>query len=104
MRATSNIRNSHSKRRTFERSSAWAHAKVRRADEAQSVIVRDVSRFGIKLEYAYGLKPGDKIKIELTPSRVLDGIVAWSIATYCGVDFPCPLAEDDAALASCARS
>jgi len=67
---------------------------------SQSVIVRGVSRGGIKIEFAYGLMPGDKIEIELS-GRMLQGTVVWSVAAYCGVEFPSLLDEDDPILASC---
>jgi PilZ domain len=103
MRATSSIWRTLPTRRTFARRSTWAHAIVHFEGRAQSVIIRDVSLGGMKIEFAYGLTPGDQIEIELMSGRVLQGTVAWSVAAYCGVEFPSPLDEDDPILASCKR-
>ena len=54
----------------------------------------------MKIEYAYGLSPGDRVVIELSPSRHLEATVEWSVATYCGIEFSQPLAEDDPVLIS----
>jgi PilZ domain len=103
MRATSTVWHTPSKRRTFERRSTWVHGVVHFEGRSQSVVVRDISRCGMKIEFAYGLVPGDKIEIELMSGRKLEGVVAWSVATYCGVEFPTFLAEDDPVLESCKR-
>lgn len=86
------------KQRTFERCNAWVHAQLRSGERTQTIVVRDVSPGGMKIEYAYGLRPGDSVTIELNSSRVFEATVAWSVATYCGVEFSSPLAEDDPAL------
>ena len=52
----------------------------------------------MKIEFAYGLMPGDQIEIELMSGRELQGTIAWSVAAYCGVEFPTLLAEDDPVL------
>lgn len=85
------------KTRTFERCNSWVHAHLCCGNRTQTVVIRDASRGGMKIEYAYGLNVGDKVTIELN-SRVLEATVAWSVASYCGVDFSTPLAEDDPAL------
>jgi hypothetical protein len=90
-------------RRTFERRSTWLHAVVHCEDRAQSVVIRDISRGGMKIEFAYGLEPGDEIMVELMPGRVLEATVVWSLAAYCGVEFPAPLEEDDDILQACKR-
>jgi len=64
----------------------------------QCVDLRDISRGEIKLDRAFGLKPGDSVSIELLSRRILKGTVAWSIAAFCGIKFDQPLAEDDPAL------
>lgn len=89
------------KQRTFERCNTWVHAQLHTADRTQTIVIREVSQAGMKIEYAYGLMPGDRVTIELAPSRVLEASVAWSVATYCGVEFDSPLAEDDPALTFC---
>ncbi len=103
MRATSTVWRTLPTRRTFERRNTWVHALMHFGGRTQSVIIRDVSRGGIKIEFAYGLVPGDQIEIELTSGRKLEGTVAWSVAAYCGVEFPAPLAEDDPVLDTCKR-
>jgi PilZ domain len=85
-------------RRAFDRRNTWVHALLRFEGRSQSIVVRNISRGGMKIEYAYGLMPGDKIEIELMAGRKLQGTVAWSVAAYCGVEFPAPLAEDDPVL------
>jgi hypothetical protein len=103
MRATSTAWRTLPTRRTFERRSTWVHAVMHLEGNSQSIVVRDVSRGGMRIEYAYGLAPGDHIRIEFMSGRSLDGTVAWSVAAYCGVEFPSPLAEDDPLLESCKR-
>jgi PilZ domain len=90
-------------RRTFERQNTWVHALLHFEGATQSVVLRNVSREGARLEFAYGLNPGDEIEIELTSARRLQGTVAWSVAAYCGVEFPTLLAEGDPVLGSCKR-
>ena len=89
------------KRRTFERCNAWVHARLHFGNHAQTVVIRDVSQGGMKIEYAYGLTPGDKVTIEIDASRALDATVDWPVATYCGIEFDTPLAEGDPLLISC---
>lgn len=89
------------KRRLFERCNSWVHAHLHSGNRTQTIVIRDVSRGGMKIEYAYGLMPGDKVAIELNPARTLEATVAWSVATYCGVEFLSPLDEADPALTFC---
>jgi hypothetical protein len=103
MRATSTVWRTLPTRRTFERRNTWVQAVVHFQGHDQSVVVRDVSRGGMKIEFAYGLTPGDQIKVEFMSGRKLEGTVAWSVAAYCGVEFPSPIAEDDPLLESCKR-
>jgi hypothetical protein len=103
MRATSAAWRTLPTRRTFERRSTWVNAVVHCEGHSQSVVIRDVSRGGMKIEFAYGLAPGDEISIELMSGRRLEGTVAWSLAAYCGVEFAAPLAEDDQVLEACKR-
>jgi PilZ domain len=103
MRATSTAWRTLPTRRNFERRSTWVQAVVHFEDKHQSIIVRDVARGGIKIEFAYGLTAGDEISIELMSGRFLQGTVAWSLAAYCGVAFHTSLAEDDPVLTSCKR-
>jgi hypothetical protein len=103
MRATSIVWRTLPTRRTFERRSTWAPAVVHFDGQSQNAIIRDVSRGGMKLEFAYGLMPGDKIVIELASARTLEATVVWSVAAFCGAEFHGQLAEDDPVLASCKR-
>lgn len=89
------------KRRTFARCNTWVHAQLHFGNRTQSIVIRDVSSGGMKIEYAYGLTPGDAVTIELACARKIEAIVDWSVATYCGIEFVTPLAEDDPALISC---
>jgi PilZ domain len=103
MRATSSVWRTLPKRRTFERRNTWVYAVVHFKGRAQSVVIRDISRCGMKIEFVYGLMPGDQIRIELMSGCALQGTIAWSVAAYCGVEFPTLLAEDDPVLDSCKR-
>jgi len=91
------------KRTTFAPRNAWVHALLHSKGQTQSIIIRDVSRGGMKFEFAYGLKPGDEVEIELTSARKLRGTIVFSVAAYCGVEFPTPLAEDDPLLTTYKR-
>ena len=82
-------------RRSFERHEPRTHAILHSRSHFQSVTIRDISRGGIKLENAFGLMPGDVVRIELLPRRHLQGKVAWSVASFCGVVFDNPLVEHD---------
>ena len=88
------------KRRTFERRNTWVHASLASDGRTQSIVIRNISRGGMRIEFAYGLVPGDQVEIELTSGRKLAGTIVWSVAAYCGLEFPAPLAEDDPVLKS----
>lgn len=103
MRATSTVWRTLQKRSADQRRNTWVHAELRSHGRTQSVILRDVSRGGARLEFAYGLAPGDEIEIDLMSGRTLRGTVAWSVAAYCGVEFPSLLGEDDPVLETCKR-
>lgn len=103
MRATSTVWRSLPTRRLFERRNTWVHATLHFDGATQSIVIRDVSRGGARIEFAYGLNPGDQIEIELTSGRRLPGTIAWSVAAYCGVELQTLLAEDDPVLATCKR-
>jgi len=62
------------------------------------VDIRGISRTGVKLDAAFGLKPGDAVTVELLSRRTLDGSVVWSVAAFCGIELDHPLAENDPAL------
>jgi PilZ domain len=103
MRATSSVWRTLPTRRVCERRSTWSPAVVHFDGHAQNVIIRDMSRGGMKIEFAYGLMPGDRIRVELASGRMLEATVMWSVAAFCGVEFPSMLEEDDPAIASCKR-
>lgn len=71
------------------------HAIVHCRRRFQSVVIRDISPGGMKLENVLGLMPGDVVTIELMSSRSLVGTVTWSVASFCGIAFETPLAGDD---------
>ncbi len=86
------------KRRSLERKTlgpAILHAHGR----LQCVDMTVISREGVKLDRAFGVKVGDPVTVELLSRRTLNGKVAWSVAAYCGIEFDQPLAEHDPALA-----
>jgi hypothetical protein len=71
------------------------HAIVRCHDRVQTVVIRDISAGGVKIQNAFGLVPGDPIALELLTRRTLEGVIVWSVPPYCGVQFNTPLASDD---------
>ncbi len=103
MRATSTVWRSLPTRRAFERRNTWVQAALHFDGRTQSIVVRDVSRGGMKIEFAYGLEPGDQVRIELMSGRMLEATVAWSVAAYCGVEFASLLDEHDPVLETCKR-
>jgi hypothetical protein len=64
-------------------------------DRAQTILIRDISRGGMKIQNAFGLMTGDTIRIELVTRRAFAGTVAWAQPPYCGIKFAMELAEDD---------
>jgi hypothetical protein len=60
----------------------------------------DISREGVKLDRAFGVKAGDAVTVELLSRGTLNGTVAWSVAAFCGIEFDQPLGESDPALAA----
>lgn len=61
----------------------------------QRVIIHNISQSGLKLKNAYGLVPGDVVRVELVSQRTLEGTVMWSVAPYTGIAFDELLGEDD---------
>jgi len=74
------------------------HAILHSQGRLQCVDLHDISRGEVKLDGAFGLKPGDPVSVELLSRRTLDGTVTWSVAAFCGITFDQPLAENDPAL------
>jgi len=74
------------------------HAILHSQGRVQCVDLRNISRSEVKLDGAFGLKPGDPVSVELLSRRTLHGTVAWSVAAFCGITFDQPLAENDTAL------
>jgi len=86
------------KDRPFDRHAATQHAILHSNGRIQCVDICGISRRGVKLDPAFGLKPGDAVTVELLSRRTLEGTVAWSVAAFCGIEFDQPLAENDPAL------
>jgi PilZ domain-containing protein len=81
--------------RRFERETIRKNAILYSHDRMQSVLIRDISCGGMKIQNAFGLMPGDATRIELLTRRCFEGTVAWSVPPYCGIKFDKPLTEDD---------
>ena len=81
--------------RLSERRPIRKHAILHYLDRAQTILIRDISRGGMKIQNAFGLMAGDAIRIELVTRRAFEGTVAWAQPPYCGIKFATPLAEDD---------
>ena len=81
--------------RSAERRPLRKHAILHYQDRAQTILIRDISRGGMKIQNAFGLMAGDVVRIELITRRAFEGTVAWSQPPYCGVKFATLLAEDD---------
>lgn len=81
--------------RSAERHQIRKHAILHYQDRTQTIVIRDISRGGMKIQNAFGLMAGDKIRIELLTRRAFEGIVAWSVPPYCGIKFTAPLDVDD---------
>ncbi len=75
------------------------YAVVRANGKVQCPSIRSMTRSGIRLDGAFGLKPGDSVSVKLPSQTTVNGTVGWSVAGFCGVDFAAPLSEDDPALA-----
>ena len=89
--------------RTSERHSIRKHAILHCHDRTQTILIRDISAGGMKIQNAFGLMTGDTVRVELLTRRAFDGTVAWSVPPYCGVKIHMPLAEDDPLLTTHAR-
>jgi hypothetical protein len=85
--------------RSSERRGIRKHAILHCHDRVQTVVIRDISAGGMKVQNAFGLIPGDVVKIELLTRRSFDGKVAWSVPPYCGIRFDKPMSESDPLLA-----
>jgi hypothetical protein len=81
--------------RTSERHPIRKHAILHCHDRVQTILVRDISAGGMKIQNAFGLIAGDAVRVELLTRRAFDGTVAWSVPPYCGIKFHTPLAEND---------
>jgi len=86
--------------RTSERRAIRKHAILHYGDRTQTVVIRDLSAGGMKIQNAFGLITGDTVRIELLTRRAFEGTVAWSVPPYCGIRFNTALAEDDPILAT----
>lgn len=81
--------------RASERRGIRRHAILHCHDRVQTVVIRDISAGGMKVQNAFGLIPGDIVKIELLTRRTFDGKVAWSVPPYCGIRFDTRMSESD---------
>jgi PilZ domain len=81
--------------RSSERRGIKKHAILTCHDREQSITIRDISAGGMKIQNAFGLAPGDTVRIELLTRRGFDGKVAWAVSPYCGIKFNTPLSETD---------
>jgi hypothetical protein len=81
--------------RLSERRPIRKHAILHYLDRAQTILIRDISRGGMKIQNAFGLMAGDTIRIELVTRRAFEGTVAWAQPPYCGIKFATELAADD---------
>ena len=86
--------------RTSERQGIRKHAILHCHDRVQTVLIRDISAGGVKIQNAFGLVTGDPVQVELLTRRTFEGKVAWSVPPYCGIEFNTPLAQDDPLLAA----
>ena len=89
--------------RSSERHAIRKHAILHCHDRAQSVLIRDISAGGMKIQNAFGLIDGDIVRLELLTRRAFEGRVAWSVPPYCGIKFVTPLAKDDPLLTTYAQ-
>ncbi len=92
------------KRRLFERQPTRMRAIVHFRAHFQSVLIRDVSTGGMKLEKAFGLIAGDSVTIELLSGRSLQAKVIWSVAPFCGLAFEKTLDQRDPLLNIAAKT
>lgn len=81
--------------RSSERRTVRKHAILHCHGRVQTVLIRDVSAGGMKLQDAFGLMRGDSVRIELLTRRAFEGTVAWSVPPYCGIKFTAKLEADD---------
>lgn len=81
--------------RTSARRAMRKHAILHCHDRVQTVVIRDISEGGMKIQNAFGLAPGDTVRVELLTRRAFEGKVAWAVSPYCGVKFDVPLEKND---------
>src|SRR5262245_10920619 len=81
--------------RRSDRQSVHKHAILHAHDRTQSVLIRDISAGGMKIQNAFGLMPGDEVRVELLTRRGFAGKIAWSLPPFCGIKFDTVLDSDD---------
>jgi hypothetical protein len=86
--------------RASERRGIRKHAILHCHDRVQTVVVHDISAGGMKIQNAFGLIPGDIVRIELLTRRSFDGKVVWSVPPYCGISFDEPMSRTDPLLSA----
>lgn len=84
--------------RTAERRVVRKHAILHCHDRVQTVLIRDISTGGMKIQNAFGLAPGDAVRVELLTRRAFEGKVAWAVSPYVGIKFNAPLERSDSML------
>lgn len=94
------VRPARSTLRTFQHPNAHLPALIHCHGRSQRVVIRRTSREGITVEHATGLRPQERVQVQLFSTRSLSAAVVWSVAGYCGVAFDTPLADDDPLLLS----
>src|ERR1043166_7621107 len=76
-----------SERRSHPRVEARLDAVLYLDGRTQRVVVHNISRSGLKLEHAIGLKMGDDITIDLLNHRSFAANVVWATFRFTGVEF-----------------
>ena len=84
-----------SERRKHERSQTRIRASVFCHGRHQCIVIRNISSGGLKMENAFGLAVGDKVRISTLKGESYSGVVAWSVSPYTGVKFDTPLDPED---------
>ncbi|SRR6056297_1291933 len=89
-------------RRVHERFAVRIKASLYTTGHVQSAVIDDLSAGGVGLEGVIGVTANEPVGIELGDGRLLSGIIVWSLAGCCGVQFHAPLPDDDPLLRAAA--
>jgi len=82
-------------RRSHPRVETRLNAVLYLDGRTQRVVVHNISRSGLKLEHAVGLKTGDDITIDLLNHRSFSATVVWAVFPSTGVAFDQVLGGND---------